>query len=398
MLSFRDALSVFFKRKTIITAFFLTVLAVALITLKLLPPSYAATSKILVKIGREDVYTPAVTPSNALISPMMSMIREEQLNSEVQILTSDNLAEKLVERMTPQGLYPGMFDDHPWYTIKGMRDMVIGIYKGIEGFFAPLSANPTPAQRAMKRFINKDLRVRGTGDSNVIEVTVHSYVPQLSADAANNLVDLYLDERARIHNDVEGGIFAMQMKDIDARLEKAQNDLQTFREQNNMVDVGNERAALLKRVAEARSMIVDLQARPSEAHRMAKWRSELDKLESQMNNLGGQELEYVRLVQDVEVLKKSRQLYLEKLEEHKINTALSTARIGNVSVISHAIAPSAPTGPKLWMVFMAILAVGLLGGMGLAVLIEFLDDTVETDADVRHHLGLPVLGKIAYIG
>lgn len=396
MPNLRDILSLIFKRKEVVTAFFLSVVLFAFLGLKLVAPTYTATSKILVKIGREDIYMPSIT-SEAVVSPLMSIVREEQLNSEVQILTSDNLAEKLVTEMSPDALYPGMFVRHRWYTPKGVMQGMIGLYKGLENFFVPLSANPSKQQRALKRFLRKDLHVKGTGDSNVVEVTVRSKIPALAAQVSNRLVDLYLTERSRIHSDSEGQIFEKQMQDIEQRLEEAQNALQDYREISGLVDVTDERDAMLKRAAEIRSMIVDLQARPAEAQRLAKWQTELDDVEYGLSVLGDQELEYVRLVQDVDVLKRSRQLYLEKLEEYRINRALATARIGNVSVISRAIPPSAPVSPKLWLVLLAVAVVGLGGGIGLAFLVEFLDDTVETDSDVRKYLGVPVLGKIGQI-
>lgn len=396
MLSLRDVLSLIFKRKMVIFTFFFSLLLVAFVALKIMAPTYASTAKILIKVGREDIYVPSI-PSSTVVNPIMSMIREEQLNSEVQILTSDNLGQKLVETMGPEGLYPGMLKKYPWYTPKGVMQTLTGLYKDLESYFAPLSANPDPEQRALKRLMRKDLIVHGTGDSNVIDVTVRSKIPEIAADAANRLVDLYLTERTRIHSDTEGSVFEAQTRDVEERLEKAQTALQAFREQNRLVDVGGEREGLLTRIAEARSMIVDLESKPSEARRVSKWRSELNKLESQISTLGDRELEYVRLMQDVEVLKKSRQLYLEKFEEHKINQALSDARIGNVSVISKAITSSAPIGPKLWMILLACLVVGLAGGGGIALLIEFLDDTIETDSDVKKYLGVPVLGKIGYI-
>lgn len=345
MLSLRDALSILFKRKAVIGIFFLSLAVAAFLALKLTAPTYAATSKILVKIGREDIYTPAVT-SDVMVSPMMSVIREEQLNSEVQILTSEDLAAGLIGAMTPVGLYPGMFDKHPWYTPKGILQMLIGIYKGLESFFVPLSANPTQEQRALKRFLGKDLSVRGTGNSNVIDVTVYSRIPQLAADAANRLVELYLAERTRIHSDAEGRVFEMQLQNLEDRLAAAEEEFKTFRETHKMTE---------------------------------------------------DEAERRRLQQNVDILKKSRALYLEKVEEYRIDLALSSARIGNVSVISRAAVPSSPSNRKMWLILLAVLIVGLAGGTGLAFLMEFLDDTIETDSDVEKYLDLPVLGKIGYL-
>lgn len=44
------------------------------------------------------------------------------------------------------------------------------------------------------------------------------------------------------------------------------------------------------------------------------------------------------------------------------------------------------------MVIAAVL--GLMVAIGLAFILEHLDDTVKTAEDVRKHLGLPVLGNI----
>jgi len=41
--------------------------------------------------------------------------------------------------------------------------------------------------------------------------------------------------------------------------------------------------------------------------------------------------------------------------------------------------------------------VGLMTGVGLAFLLEYLDNTIKTEEDVEKHLGLPVLGAVSVI-
>jgi uncharacterized protein involved in exopolysaccharide biosynthesis len=394
MLSVRDVLSIIFKRKLIILCFFAGLCITAFTVLKFVPATYTASSKILVKLGREDIYTPAVT-SDAMTTPLLNMAREEQLNSEVEILTSENLAAQLVDKLGPEGVYPGMLNVHPWYTPKGILQGVMNAYKAFEGFFIPLTAHLTPEQKAAKHFVRKDLEVAAAGKSNVIEVKVSSKIPDVAAQLNNELVRIYLIERGRIHNDSEGGIFEKQIAEVEARLSEAQSELEAFREANEMVDVQGERTALLERQGEIRSMIVDLRGQASGRQRLGKWLAEQKAVDEKMANLGVLELEYNRLVQNVEVLGQSRQLYLQKLEEYKINQAMSNASVGNVTVISKAIAPTSPSSPKFWMVLIALLVIGVAGGIGIAILVEFLDDTVETDSDVQKYLRLPVLAKIS---
>lgn len=394
MWNLRDILSILFKRKMMVIVFFLTVVIGTLVALKLSPPNYAATAKVLVKVGREDIYVPAL-PSAMLMRPMMSLIREEQLNSEVEIIGSEYMAELLIEELKPEGIYPSMFVKHPWYTPKGVMQTMIATYHAVDGFFAPFSANLEPRQRAMKRLLNKDMVIKGTGDSNVIDITIYNKVPQFAAKTANSLLDLYLSERGRIHAGSEGQVFEDQMQKNDIRLENAQAALQDFRRNNDLLDVVQERETLLQRVQEVRTIIIDLKGQASAANRLKKWEAELAELDVQLETLNTMELEYSRLVQDVDVLKRNRKIFLEKLEEQRINQALTQAQAGNVSVISRAVIPTTPTSPKLWMILIAILAVGSAGGLGLAFLFEFLDDTLETDRDVEKYLKVPVLGKIA---
>ncbi|HRC27378.1 MAG TPA: GNVR domain-containing protein, partial [Alphaproteobacteria bacterium] len=369
MFTLRDLLHIIFKRKFVILVFFLAVLVGGFAGLKIFAPTYAATAKLMLKIGREDIYVPVVS-GTTMNTPLWPMAREEQLNSEIQILTSEDLIGKLVETLTPQGIYPSMFVRHPWYTPRGLVQGLTGLYTALDAYFAPLSANPTPEQKAMKRLSRKDLLVKGTGDSHVFEVTVYSKVPEIAARTANTLVDLYLDARGRIHADAQGGIFQSELEEMEGRLTRAQEDLRQFREVHGLVDVEQEREQLLKRIAEIRSVIVDLESRPTEARRAGKWHAELKDVEASLGTLSTIELDYVRKVQDVEVLKKSREMYLDKLEEVRIDNAMTHARIGNVSVISRAVAPVSPVSPKLWLVLIAMLVIGIGGGFGLAFLQE----------------------------
>lgn len=73
--------------------------------------------------------------------------------------------------------------------------------------------------------------------------------------------------------------------------------------------------------------------------------------------------------------------------------------VDNVSILSPAELPENPVPVKPNpMLNMAIgLIVGLMAGVGLAFLLEYLDNTVKTEQDIEKLLELPVLGAIAEI-
>jgi capsular polysaccharide biosynthesis protein len=77
----------------------------------------------------------------------------------------------------------------------------------------------------------------------------------------------------------------------------------------------------------------------------------------------------------------------------------SIMNVDNVSVLSKAelgTDPS-PIKPKPVLNIAIAVVVGLMAGVGLAFLFEYLDNTIKNEQDIEKHLGLPVLGAITKI-
>lgn len=71
--------------------------------------------------------------------------------------------------------------------------------------------------------------------------------------------------------------------------------------------------------------------------------------------------------------------------------------VNNVSILSSAdiASSSAPVKPKPSTNIAIALVVGLMVSVGLAFLLEYLDNTIKTEEDIEKVLGLPVLGAIS---
>ncbi|WP_273130270.1 YveK family protein [Bacillus weihaiensis] len=82
--------------------------------------------------------------------------------------------------------------------------------------------------------------------------------------------------------------------------------------------------------------------------------------------------------------------------KEEITTIMS---VDNVSILTPAVVGEDPSPIKPQPVLnMAIaLVVGLMAGVGLAFLLEYLDNTIKTEQDIEKQLGLPVLGAITTI-
>ena len=85
--SLRDFLHILFKRKSQILVFFFATFCTVAIGTFVTKPTYEAKAQILVKVGRESMYVPATGSGN----PVISINREEQINSEIEILKGRSL-------------------------------------------------------------------------------------------------------------------------------------------------------------------------------------------------------------------------------------------------------------------------------------------------------------------
>jgi polysaccharide biosynthesis transport protein len=117
----------------------------------------------------------------------------------------------------------------------------------------------------------------------------------------------------------------------------------------------------------------------------------LDEQKAQANDLSEKLVEYHILQHDAE---SNKQLYdglLQKLKEAGITAGL---RSSNIRVVDPALAPTSPARPQKTRNILLGILVGLVGGVGLALFREYLDNTVKSPDDVETLTGLPSLAVV----
>jgi succinoglycan biosynthesis transport protein ExoP len=90
----------------------------------------------------------------------------------------------------------------------------------------------------------------------------------------------------------------------------------------------------------------------------------------------------------------SRAMYESLLERYKQIGVAGGVGTNNVSVVDRADVPGAPFKPNMMLNLLIGLGLGLIAGLGAALALEFLNDTIKTPDDVREKLHLPSLGII----
>ena len=117
----------------------------------------------------------------------------------------------------------------------------------------------------------------------------------------------------------------------------------------------------------------------------------LDVQKQEANHLNESAIEYNLLKRDAE---SNRQLYeglLQKLKEAGVSAGL---RSSNIRIVDLARVPTSPSGPNIPRNIVLGLALGLFGGVGLAFVLESLDNTVRTPEEAQIISALPALGII----
>ncbi len=117
----------------------------------------------------------------------------------------------------------------------------------------------------------------------------------------------------------------------------------------------------------------------------------LDVQKQEANHLNESAIEYNLLKRDAE---SNRQLYeglLQKLKEAGVSAGL---RSSNIRVVDVARVPTSPSAPNIPRDIVLGIALGLFGGVGLAFVLESLDNTVRTPEEAQIISALPSLGII----
>ena len=143
--------------------------------------------------------------------------------------------------------------------------------------------------------------------------------------------------------------------------------------------------AIDKVVAEARSSYEAAVEKENELQ------SEIDRQRAETLNLNDSAAQYAILQREVDT---NRELYNAVLTRMKDVAVTSGNRLNNISVIVPAEIPTVPTTPKKARELMLALVLGVSGGIALAFVLDFLDNTLKNPEEAEAYLREPILGMV----
>ena len=117
----------------------------------------------------------------------------------------------------------------------------------------------------------------------------------------------------------------------------------------------------------------------------------LDQQKNEAASMADKMVQYNILKREAEANKQLYDGLLQKLKEAGITAGL---RSSNIRVVDPALMPTAPSRPNKSRNLILAILVGLFGGIGLALLREYLDNTIKNPDDVENLSRLPSLAVV----
>ncbi len=243
----------------ICTTILAVVLGTAVMTF-LMPNEYESRMKILVKNTRSDVpITPGAT-TGTTGAYLDNEVSENQINSEVALLTSGDLLNQVVTEA--------------------------GLFKPSASITARLGLKEAPRSQAgqveeASAQLAKDLVINPVKKANIIEVKYTSSSPETAAAVLRKVQDLYLEKHLKLHRPPGTyEFFKGQADNNEAQLREAEKQLSTFQQSMNVVSLTQQKEQTVQKLTEAKSKLLETNAFLREVNdRIAKVQQQLETIQ-----------------------------------------------------------------------------------------------------------------------
>lgn len=245
--------------------------------------------------------------------------------------------------------------------------------------------------------------------SGIMQLNLEDPDPVFAARLLNAIAAAYLDVNAkRRSEDAERSqaFLDAQLPAVKARLEQAEQALNTFRNAQGSIDSQGDVRLLIDQLAlvdkarlDAKLEYQDLSSKyvagqPQLAAVVNKLKT-LDQqsaeLKSKVAHLPSQQQTYLRLVRDVEV---NNQLYVGLLNNTQQLQIAKAGTVGNASIIDKADVSVKPIRPKRMLVIVLGAAVGLILGVAVAQGYALFFGRVRDPKHLESMVGVPLLGVL----
>lgn len=437
--------------------------------LALTTEQYDISANVLVRLGRENFETPAAVGSGGGLYTTTG-VRPEEINSEIELLTSRQLIESAVAtigieafKYRPPPPPTSLLQAVKYYAKKTVRSCKTEFQNLLIAI--DLKKELSEWDKVILD-IEDRLVVEREKESDVISVKIRLSDPELGKHLLDALLKNFLDRHIEVHREAnlrnfmenQATTYLEKLKVLDKQREAVRNnldiasiseqrrllldrlnaingDIETFKGEyevlrkgvlDNMLPVKYDSdhevisepgalKAVRDRIAALQSELINLRERYDDhADTVVDLRRQISRLEnllirsiesrlSQQQkiaaelqkqlatiNTGEDQLEFIE--RERGVARDNYLLYTKKREEARISEELDLNRVSNLSILSPPFSSMEPVYPKRLLIMGLSAPLGLIIGIALAMLIDYLKNIVRGQDDLMDIPGLEYLG------
>ncbi|HYV85006.1 MAG TPA: GNVR domain-containing protein [Patescibacteria group bacterium] len=444
----KEFVTVLFRRRRHVAAFFLFMAGVPVLLSYVLPPRYEATASLLLTSGREK--KPFVPTEKDSHTPFLQVSMED-VGSEVEILLSRPVLAAVVDAQhLDQGCHPD-----PSETARYLACAAGRAFKALLTGTG-LKARVPPREDAIDR-LHRKVEVEFVKRTNVIEVSWRGDSPKQAKDVVNALVDAYLEHHIKVH----GSAYAIdaverQVTDSGTQLSQAEERLRGYQADHSISNLDKQHSELLEKLSEADTKVhileglgttqvptadignlagdptfLDLSRRLTDAElrridlsfkfnadswqvtavnkeidqlralvkerlaaSLAKWKSLSETYRRELAALDQGKVALDRLQRDVDALSEQDRQSRDNLHEVQMSKGLDQANVASVKIVEYADEQTSPAFPKRLLVLIVSLFLAVVGAPVWAIVVDRMSGTVVSVDDLETTVDLPVLASI----
>lgn len=503
--SIRHILSILFRHKYKIVTFFCLVFIPVTVLTFLMPEIFQAKAKVLIKVGRENLsMDPGVT------GPTVSLTqsRESDVNSEVAILRSRQVFEKVVDSIGPERFFPDKEGRSPVSVVKAaLGDWKYPFLDPIRAYLAKLEEkkDETTLRNMALKDMDRHVGVSNEKNSHIINISYEHQDPRFAEEVLDVLLKFFLAHHISVHStQTSSKFFDEKSQEILGQLNEKESEYQEFCTTQGISSMERQKDLLLTQISGLRSDInsagsrisasrakieylknnIDkspsrlvlsevtgkanpaadeiktrlVELRLKEADMAGKYpddyrllqdvrkqielmdsallqeetkntetttgvntnymtlqldlerekaalrefkaqkatlTSDLADLEKRLSNLVSHETTLAHMRREMDILQNKYLNYRDKYQQAFTSEALDINNVSNVSVVQSSAVSFDPIKPNKMVNIALGLMLGLFGGVCLAFIWDYFDDTIKTRDDVEKNLKLPVLASVS---